>query len=51
MKKSYSHFVVLLLCVRVVHLVACHHRCSSAVLLFNFLSAPLICYLVFAKKI
>jgi hypothetical protein len=49
-KKSYSHLLVLLLCVLSVHRVASHHRYSSAVLLFIFFSAPLICYLVFAEK-
>jgi hypothetical protein len=44
---------VLLLCVHSINHVATHRLCSSAVLLFNFLSAPRVDCLVFAfsKKI
>ena len=49
-KKTYSHFVVLLLCVRFVHLVASHHLCSSAVLLFNFYPHPSYVIVCLLKK-
>ena len=49
-KESYRHFVVLLLCVRLVHLVASHHLCSSAVLLFNFYPHPSYVIVCLLKK-
>ena len=42
--------MVLLLCVRFVHLVASHHLCSSAVLLFNFYPHPSYVIVCLLKK-